>query len=325
VKARVLLHLHTAWPDCGLQNFSRRNYLRGSLHLTRTVNLKQSNSILVGACIALAAAVAISLTAFTLVDAQTQAPVVRSATPVVSQPQPELKLAPATPIAEKKAELGDDQTWQPEWDVMVEEVLPPELLSSQVSKAVKPFCPRFSSLREADKRAYWAYFFQALAGAEAGLKPTTNVRHTEPEVAVKDDVTHRIVRQQGLLQLTYMDSQRYDCEFDWDADKELDEHDPAKTILQPRNNLQCGVKILKNQLIDQHKPLLSPTSYWVTLRPGTYSYQLFYKQMANVPEVCGRRTVRSEHKPELAHDAPAQTLPTLADTMPAQPAAAGSN
>src|ERR1700694_1200992 len=117
---------------------------------------------------------------------------------MVSQPQPELKLAPATPIAEQKAELGDDQTWQPEWDVMVEEVLPPELLSSQVSKAVKPFCPRFGSLREADKRAYWAYFFQALAGAEAGLKPTTNVRHTEPEVAVKDDVTHRIVRQQGL-------------------------------------------------------------------------------------------------------------------------------
>jgi hypothetical protein len=33
------------------------------------------------------------------------------------------------------------------------------------------------------------YTFQALAGAEAGLKPTTDVRHTEPEVAKVNTVT----------------------------------------------------------------------------------------------------------------------------------------
>ena len=219
--------------------------------------------------------------------------------PQPQQPQqPETKPAPSTPIAEKKAELGDDDTWQPGWDAIVEKALPPELLSSRVAKAVKPFCPRFNSLREVDKRAYWAYFFQALAGAEAGLKPTTDVRHTEPEVAVTDDVTHRIVRQQGLLQLTYMDSQRYGCDFDWEKDKELAEHNPDKTILQPGNNLLCGIKILKNQLIDQRKPLLSNTSYWVTLRPDTMSYQVFLKQMANVPAACGRRPVREERRAE---------------------------
>src|SRR5579863_4159872 len=77
--------------------------------------------------------------------------------------QPELKIAPATPIAEKKAELGDDQTWNPEWDLWIEGALPPEMLSPKVSKAVKPLCPRFTSLSEVDKRAFWAYFFQALA------------------------------------------------------------------------------------------------------------------------------------------------------------------
>ncbi len=41
---------------------------------------------------------------------------------------------------------------------------------------------------EADKRAFWAYFFQALAGAEAGLGPKTRVRHKEAAVAVKDEV-----------------------------------------------------------------------------------------------------------------------------------------
>jgi hypothetical protein len=205
---------------------------------------------------------------------------------VAQQPvQPEVKTAPATPIAEKKEELGKP-AWDPVWDFIVEKALPPEFLTSRVARAVRPFCPRFNAMSEVDKRAYWAYFFQALSGAEAGLVPTTDVRHTEPEVAVKDTVTKRMVRSEGLLQLTYMDADRYGCDFDWEKDKELAEKDPAKTILQPENNLKCGVKIMEKQLIDMGKPLVSSSSYWSTLRPRTISYQVFVKQMRNVPEVC---------------------------------------
>ncbi|HTJ30515.1 MAG TPA: hypothetical protein VL346_08450 [Acidobacteriaceae bacterium] len=204
--------------------------------------------------------------------------------------QKQIKEAPPTPIAEKKAELGAEpgtETWDPAWDRIVEEALPADMVfSSRAARDARPFCPRFAHLSPGDRRAFWAYFFQALAGAEAGLKPTTNVRHTEPEVAVKDEVTHRMVRSEGLLQLTYMDSKRYDCDFDWEADKPLKEHDPDKTILQPKNNLECGVKILHNQLMEQHRPLVSEKSYWSTLQPGTVSYRVFQKQMANVPEVC---------------------------------------
>lgn len=212
-------------------------------------------------------------------------------------PKPQLKAAPPTPIAEKKEELGDDDTWNPDWDKFVELSLPPQLLSSAVARDVRPFCPRFATMAEPDKRAFWAYFFQALAGAEAGLKPTTDVRHTEPEIAVKDDVTHRMVRSEGLLQLTYMDAQRYGCDFDWDKDKTLPAKDPSRTILQPRNNLGCGIKILENQLIDQGKPLLSRSSYWSTLQPGRPSYRVFAKQMTNVPAACGAQAPnRAAHR-----------------------------
>jgi hypothetical protein len=197
----------------------------------------------------------------------------------------EVKPAPPTPIAEKKAELGKP-AWDPQWDGMVEKALPAELLSPRIDRAVRPFCPRFKNMSETDRRAYWAYFFQALSGAEAGLVPTTDVRHTEPEVAVKDAVTKRKVRSEGLLQLTYMDSQRYGCDFDWDKDKELPEKDPDKTILQPKNNLECGIKILEKQIIEKRKPLVTRSSYWSTLQPGTASYRVFAKQMANVPQVC---------------------------------------
>lgn len=243
-----------------------------------------STTTRIGACLT-AAALAVGLGAFRSgshdpAEAAVAAPV---ATP---PPSPELKPAPSTPIAEEKAILGDDETWRPEWDAMIEKALPDDLLQPAMGRKVREFCPRFSSMSLADRRAFWAYMFQALSGAEAGLKATANVQHTEPQVAVVDGVSHRMVRSEGLLQLTYEDSDRYGCNFDWDWDKHLPEHDPDKTILQPRNNLLCGVSILDNQLVVQKKPLLSNSSYWSTLRPGWPGNRVFLKQMRNVPAAC---------------------------------------
>jgi hypothetical protein len=198
----------------------------------------------------------------------------------------EVKPAPATPIAVKKVELGKP-SWDSEWDKVIEDAVPEKLLSSKrVARDVRPFCPRYRHMNDVDKKQFWAYFFQALAGAEAGLEPTSNVRHNDPAVAVKDTVTKRIVRQEGLLQLTYMDANRYGCDFQWESDKQLPEKDPAKTILNPKNNLLCGIRILSNQLIVRRRPLLTRKSYWITLQPGTISYEVFRKQMVNVPDVC---------------------------------------
>jgi hypothetical protein len=204
----------------------------------------------------------------------------------------------------KKAELGDDQPWDPEWDKLIEQSLPAELLSPKRERQVKDLCPRFKQMSEVDRRAFWAYFFQALAGAEAGLEPTTTVRHSDPEVAVVDPVTHRVARQEGLLQLAYMDRDRYGCDFDWDKDKALPEHDPEKTILLPKNNLECGINILDNQLIAKRQPLLSKSSYWVTLRPGRPSFAVFVKQLANLPAACGISRFRHENSDATPEPAP---------------------
>ncbi len=230
-------------------------------------------------------------------------------------PTPATKPAPPTPLAIEKAELGDDTTWNPQWDQVVETAIPPEMLSSQVPRDVRRFCPRFYQLDETDKRAFWAYFFQALASAEAGLNPRTNVRHTEPEVAVVDSITHQLVHSNGLLQLTYEDQQRYGCDFNWEADRHLPPHDPQRTILNPENNLKCGINILSNQIIDQHKSLVTSTSYWSTLQPGTVSYRVFAKQMTNPPAACGLRrstgthSHSTRHESELAAAAPNKTEP----------------
>jgi hypothetical protein len=210
------------------------------------------------------------------------------ASQVTAAPVPAMKPAPATPIDTKKAEVGGP-TWDPEWDKIVELALPPEMLSRQVPRDVRRFCPRFYEMAEDDKRAFWAYFFQALAGAEAGLIPTIQAVHPEPEMTGKDEVTGRRARTSGLLQLAYEDQKRYGCDFDWERDKALKMDDPERTILLPKNNLECGVRILHHQLIEQHKPLLSGSGYWATLRAGTASYRMFAKQMTNVPVACGVR------------------------------------
>ncbi|WP_263416692.1 hypothetical protein [Terriglobus albidus] len=207
--------------------------------------------------------------------------------------QPVVKPAPATPLSEKKDELGTENAWTPAWDAFIEKNLPPEMLSTKAAKAVASYCPAFSAASEADKRAFWAYTIQAMAAAEAGLKPEATARHTQPAVAKTDKVTHRPMRQEGLLQLSYQDGQTYGCDFDWQADSRLGLKDPARTILQPERNLACGIRILKTQIIDQDKPLLSRSSYWSTLQPGTQSYRIFAKQMANVPPSCGKQIPKS--------------------------------
>ena len=209
-------------------------------------------------------------------------------------PKPKMKHAPPTPINQKKAELGGT-TWNPAWDRIVEQALPAALLSSQVPHDVRRFCPRFYGMSEVNKRAFWAYFFQALAGAEAGLNPRASVRHANVVPARNEDYPV-VGRTQGLLQLTYKDAKRYGCDFDRQADSGLKVKDPTRTILQPDNNLTCGIKILENQIIEQRKPLLSRTSYWSTLRPGTKSYRVFAKQMTNPPPACGLHASRKHRR-----------------------------
>jgi hypothetical protein len=201
-------------------------------------------------------------------------------------PQPQTKPTPPTPIAEKKAELGDSKTWDPSWDALIEKSVPDDLLSAQAAHAVRPYCPRFAQLSDTDKRAFWAYTFQAIAAAEAGLDPTANVHHTDAAVNKVDPETHHLSRQAGLLQLKYEDAQRYNCPFDYAADRTLPEHDPNRTILQPQRNLACGLNIMQDQIITQHKPLATRTSYWATLQPGTAGYRVFAKQMVNAPSDC---------------------------------------
>ncbi len=191
------------------------------------------------------------------------------------------KAAPPTPIDVKKVELGGSP-WNAQWDRIVENALPPAMLSRQVPRDVRRFCPRFYEMSPTNKRAFWAYLFQALAGAEADLNPGTVADHGSSERKVGIER-----RSEGLLQLAYEDRERYGCDFSRLRDRGLGVDSPERTILQPKNNLECGVKILDDQIMVHHRPLLTRWSYWSPLRPGEASEIHFLKQMTNPPAACG--------------------------------------
>src|SRR6202022_4674571 len=60
---------------------------------------------------------------------------------------PATKPSPPTPIQEKKQELGGT-TWDPQWDQIVEQAVPPEMLSARVPRDIRRFCPRFYEMAE---------------------------------------------------------------------------------------------------------------------------------------------------------------------------------
>src|SRR3984957_4986016 len=72
--------------------------------------------------------------------------------PAAPPPQPVMKAAPPTPIAEKKEELGQP-SWDPQWDVIVEQALSPQMLSPAAAHSVRSYCPRFGVMSDVDRRA----------------------------------------------------------------------------------------------------------------------------------------------------------------------------
>ena len=105
------------------------------------------------------------------------------------------------------------------------------MLSSQVPRGGLDFA-RDSSKGHNRHAHILGLLFQAPAGGEAGLNPNPSIQDAAPEGAI-------CRRSEGLLQLAYADHKRYGCDFNWQLDRALKANDP-KTILQPKNNLECG-------------------------------------------------------------------------------------
>ena len=104
-------------------------------------------------------------------------------------------------------------------------------------------CKSFNSFSRKDKLTFWTLFISSMSHFESNFNP--NTRYWESSLNVYSE---------GLLQLSLSDSNYHDfCEFN------------SSTILNPKENLTCGVSILDKQVRgsnSRREGTLFPSSYF---------------------------------------------------------------
>ncbi len=132
---------------------------------------------------------------------------------------------------------------------------------------VTRFRTNYNTLNREQKINVWGELISAICKFESGWKLNSWME----ENMGTDPVTHKKVRSEGLLQLSYQDKTSYPdlpCRFDWNVDKNLNENDLNKTIFNPEINLEFGINILAKQIRNRGKIALSSGVYWAVLKDG---------------------------------------------------------
>lgn len=138
--------------------------------------------------------------------------------------------------------------------------------SSLINKSddMEIFCPKYAELQETQKINAVGMLISAMVRYESNFDPLA--RLAEPSLGT-DPITGQMVYSEGLLQLSYQDGiGRSYCKFDWDLDKKLSPKDPKKSILDPARNLDCGVRILAEQVDKYGSLVIEHGAYWAVIR-----------------------------------------------------------
>ena len=156
-----------------------------------------------------------------------------------------------------------------QWSVFAHDLIGNSEAADQLlpgSADVEDFCPRYHSLGRAARVNFWAYLVSAVAKFESGHNPLT--RFHESTMGT-DPISGEPVHSEGLLQLSYQDIRGYPfCKFDWQKDLAFPRGDPRRTILNPFTNLDCGIRILAQQVHRKGKIALTTGVYWSVLKSG---------------------------------------------------------
>ncbi|MFN7453499.1 MAG: hypothetical protein ACK5RO_02440 [Pseudobdellovibrionaceae bacterium] len=128
---------------------------------------------------------------------------------------------------------------------------------------VLSFCPRFYSLNRQERIEFWGYLFSVISKYESNHNPSARTL----EENRWDAITGGPLYSEGLLMLSYQDRQSVPgCRFDHRADQRLAATDLRRSILQPKNNLECGVRIMARQLKKHDRIVIGSGAYWGVIK-----------------------------------------------------------
>lgn len=184
--------------------------------------------------------------------------------PVISPPPPRQPAAEAKYPLLWEAKVKGSAAWSEYVYKVIREEEANRLM--QGSDDMAKFCPRYNTLTNEERVNFWGLLISAITKYESAYSPVSRMRETTMGT---DPVTGQPVYSEGLLQLSYQDTQWASyCEFDWSKDKNLSPTDPRKTILDPYKNLRCGIKIFARQVANKGLISVKSGAYWAVLIPG---------------------------------------------------------
>lgn len=126
------------------------------------------------------------------------------------------------------------------------------------------FCPTYNDLTGKQKIIVWSELVSSIAYFESSWDPENELE--EKSLGI-DPVTGKTIKSQGLMQLSYGDSMRVkSCQFNWEQDNKNPQNTPS--ILQPKNNLECGITILTNQIKKHKMIVIQGGAYWSVIKKG---------------------------------------------------------
>lgn len=149
----------------------------------------------------------------------------------------------------------------------------------------------FDRLGSQDRVNFWVELLAAMTKFESSFNPTT--RYVESTMGI-DPITGKQIVSEGLLQLSYQDEKNWKnvlptgvCDFDFEGDKKYAANDIRRSILDPKNNLTCGIGILNRQIQRYDKIAVSTGAYWSVIKTSSsYNHLKEIKAITNALAFC---------------------------------------
>lgn len=176
--------------------------------------------------------------------------------------------------------------WQPAYDDAIKKAVTNNMLA-QPNAVMTQFCAEWPELSFDQRRQMYSDLFYSIALPESNYDRKS--LYYEDELG-SDPLTDLPVVSEGLLQLSYQDVLSYpSCKFNASADKVYinddwnnrngkqsweSKHVNGKTILDPFNNLLCGISIVDDLLKSSPTKEFSDNlgRYWSSMRRTSDAY-----------------------------------------------------
>lgn len=161
-------------------------------------------------------------------------------------------IPPVPSVSVVPALSWDTDPKRKEWSAFLYKSLNSELFGAYNSaQDNERFCPKFKSLTKEQKAHVWSEMWVWIAYHESGWKPGT--KYFEKTMGYYSE---------GLLQLSYIDK-------DWAPYCKFPrKQDAQESILDPIINLDCGLKIMREQIKKKGKIIVSSGVYWAVIKEG---------------------------------------------------------